>query len=76
MLENHLGDISDFVHSEKGAPIQFHDGLPRVDGRYEMTLCNFFAQVTLNVYRWNSYVIWSLGNNHDVKEGLKGVTPP
>ena len=34
MLENLFGDISDFVNSEKGAPMQFHNGLPRVDGKY------------------------------------------
>ena len=34
MLENHFWDISNFVNSEKGAPIQFHNGLPRVDGKY------------------------------------------
>ena len=33
MLENQLGDISDFVNSNKGAPINFDNGLPRVDGR-------------------------------------------
>ena len=26
------------------------------------------------IFRWHSYVFWSLGNDHDVKEGLKGVT--
>ena len=25
------------------------------------------------IFRWHSYVFWSLGNDHDVKEGLKGV---
>ena len=39
MLENYLGDISDFVNSEEGAPIQFQDGLPRVDGKY-VKLCS------------------------------------
>ena len=34
MLENQLEDISNFVNSEKGAPIQFHDGVPRVDRKY------------------------------------------
>ena len=25
-------------------------------------------------FRWHSYMFWSLANNHDVKDGLKGVT--
>ena len=34
MLENQLEDISNFVDSEKGAPIQFHDGVLRVEREY------------------------------------------
>ena len=45
MLENYLGDISDFVNSENGAPIQFHDGLPRVDGMYVKLQCYFIHLV-------------------------------
>ena len=34
MLESQLMDISDFVNSKDGAPVQFDNGLPRVDGKY------------------------------------------
>ena len=34
MLENLLADVSNFVNSKNGAPMQFDNGLPLVDGKY------------------------------------------
>ena len=57
-----MADISEFVNSKDGVPMQFDNGLPRVDGKY-VPICFkslYDSEGNVSLCLWIDFLFWWL----------------